>query len=205
MYKSALLCVANGTEEIEVVTIFDLLKRANIQVKMANVNGDDHTLMVICSYGLRLFSDARLVDLKEQFFDVIILPGGQRGSECFQRSSLLMEYINQMHLLGKLVAAICAAPVLVLQNYQIFKEAYMTSFPAFKNCIPKHRWIDQRVVYDAHYHLLTSQGPGTAIDFSLNIISLLCGKLKATEVASQLVLPKDVLNFDVCSTDNKEI
>lgn len=71
----------------------------------------------------------------------------------------------------------------------------MTGFPALKDHIPADRWLNKRVVYDARHRLLTSQGPGTATDFALNIIALLCGRPRAAEVAAQLVLPQGIETF----------
>ncbi|CUX96430.1 protein deglycase YajL [Candidatus Doolittlea endobia] len=194
MNKSILICLADGSEETEVVTTFDLLVRAENQVRMAKVNSDNG-LTVISSRGVRLLADAPLSTLSEQPFDAIVLPGGMQGAECFQHSPLLLECVRRMHLNGKLVAAICAAPALVLQHNQLFSQANMTCFPALKDRIPADRWVDQRVVYDERYRLLTSQGPGTAMDFALHIIALLCSRPAAAKVAAQLVLPYGIANF----------
>ncbi|CRL44403.1 Chaperone protein YajL [Sodalis glossinidius str. 'morsitans'] len=185
MDKSILLCLADGSEETEAVTTFDLLVRAGMQVRAASVNGDGG-LTIVGSRGVRLLADAPLAPLAEQPFDAIVLPSDMQGAECFQRSPLLLECVRRMHLDGKLAAAICAAPALVLQHHQLFSQAYMTGFPALKDRIPADRWVDQRVVHDARYRLLTSQGPGTAMDFALNIIALLCGLPAAAEVAAQV-------------------
>ncbi|BAE73935.1 4-methyl-5(beta-hydroxyethyl)-thiazole synthesis [Sodalis glossinidius str. 'morsitans'] len=185
MDKSILLCLADGSEETEAVTTFDLLVRAGMQVRAASVNGDGG-LTIVGSRGVRLLADAPLAPLAEQPFDAIVLPSDMQGAECFQRSPLLLECVRRMHLDGKLVAAICAAPALVLQHHQLFSQAYMTGFPALKDRIPADRWVDQRVVHDARYRLLTSQGPGTAMDFALNIIALLCGLPAAAEVAAEV-------------------
>lgn len=131
-----------------------LLVRAGIQVRAASVNGDGG-LTIAGSRGVRLLADAPLVD---EAFDAIVLPGGMQGAKCFQRSPLLVECVRRMHLNDKLVAVICAAPALVSQHHQLFSQANMTGFPALKDRIPVDRWLDQRVVYDARYRLLTSQG-----------------------------------------------
>ena len=88
---------------------------------------------------------------------------------------------------GKLVAAICAAPALVLAHHKLFSVGNMTCFPTLKDKIPENQWIDKRAYYDERVNLLTSQGPGTSIDFALKIIDVLLGKEKAAEVAAQLI------------------
>ncbi|WP_406704421.1 protein deglycase YajL [Sodalis sp.] len=191
MDKTILLCLADGSEETEAVTTFDLLVRAGFQVRAASVNGDGG-LTIAGSRGVRLLADAPLAD---EPYDAMVLPGGMQGAECFQRSPLLMACVRRMHLDGKLVAAICAAPALVLQHHQLLSQANMTGFPALKHRIPAERCVDQRVVYDARHRLLTSQGPGTAIDFALKIIELLAGRPRAAAVAAQLVLPQGIDSY----------
>ncbi len=100
-----------------------------------------------------------------------------------------------MILEEKLIAAICAAPAIVLQHHDLFSIANMTGFPKIKNLIPADKWREKRVYLDERVNLLTSQGPGTAIDFALKIIDLLMGKEKAAEVASQLVLAVGIYDY----------
>ena len=71
----------------------------------------------------------------------------------------------------------------------------MTGYPGLKQTIPEDQWVDKRVVWDPRVNLLTSQGPGTAIDFGLKIIDLLVGREKAYEVASSLVMPAGIYNY----------
>ncbi|MFT4464162.1 MAG: protein deglycase YajL [Sodalis sp. (in: enterobacteria)] len=188
MDKTILLCLADGSEETEAVTTFDLLVRA------ASVNGDGG-LAITGSLGVRLLADAPLAALADEPYDAMVLPGGMQSAECFQCSPLLVECVRRTHLDGKLVAAICAAPALVLQHHQLFSQANMTDFPALKDRIPAERWVEQRVVYDARYRLLSSQGPGTAIDFALKIIELPGGRPLAAEVAAQLVLHQGIDSY----------
>ena len=110
-------------------------------------------------------------------------------------STLLVETVKQFHRSGRIVAAICAAPATVLVPHDIFPIGNMTGFPTLKDKIPAEQWQDKRVVWDARVKLLTSQGPGTAIDFGLKIIDLLVGREKAHEVASQLVMAAGIYNY----------
>ncbi len=101
---------------------------------------------------------------------MIVLPGGIKGAECFRDSPLLVATVRQTHNEGRLVAAICAAPALVLEHHQLFPVGNMTGFPSLKDKIAPNKWMDQRVVYDRRVNLVTSQGPGTSIDFALKIV-----------------------------------
>ncbi len=194
MTVSALVCLANGSEETEAVTVIDLLVWGGIDVTTAAVNNGEG-LEVRCSRGVRLLADRPLSAVLDQMFDVIVLPGGAKGAEGFRDDPHLVATVRRMKNQGKLVAAICAAPALVLQYHQLFPSVAMTGFPALKERIPPTVWRDQRWVYVRENNLLTSQGPGTAMDFSLKIIAILLGHAKAAEVAAQLVLPAGVDNY----------
>lgn len=194
MSVSVLVCLAPGSEEIEAVTAIDLLVRAGVKVTTASVAGDG-ALEITCSRGVRLLADAALVDVADNTFDAIVLPGGLKGAECFRDSPLLVETVRQNHFAGKIIAAICAAPALVLEYHDLFPVANMTGFPSLKDKISAGKWSDRRVMHDPRVNLLTSQGPGSAMEFTLKLIELLLGRPKAAEVAAQLVMSPGIYNF----------
>ncbi|QHM76372.1 hypothetical protein C7M52_02348 [Mixta theicola] len=191
---SVLVCLAHGTEEIEAVTAIDLLARAGIRVTTASVNSDGDR-QILCSRGVRLLADSRLVEVADGHFDAIVLPGGLKGAQAFHDSPLLVETVQQFHLSGRIVAAICAAAGTVLVPHNLFPVGNMTGFPGLKDKIPEEKWVEKRVVWDPRVNLLTSQGPGTAMDFALKLIDLLVGKEKAREVAEQLVLAAGIYAY----------
>ena len=194
MSASALICLAPGSEETEAVTTIDLLVRGGVKVTTASV-ASDGGLTIVCSRGVKLLADAPLVEVADGDFDIIVLPGGLKGAECFRDSPLLVETVRQFHLSGRIVAAICAAQATVLVPHHLFPIGNMTGFPALKAQIPADQWQDKRVVWDPRVNLLTSQGPGTSIDFALKMIDLLVGREKAYEVASQLVMAAGIYNY----------
>lgn len=194
MSVSVLVCLAPGSEEIEAVTAIDLLVRAGAKVTTASV-ASDGALEITCSRGVRLLADVALVDVADNHYDAIVLPGGLKGAECFRDSPLLVETVRQMHFTGKIVAAICAAPALVLEYHDLFPVANITGFPALKDKISATKWSDRRVMHDPRVNLLTSQGPGSAIEFALKLIELLFDRPKAAEVAAQLVMSPGIYNF----------
>lgn len=183
-----------GSEEMEAVTTIDLMVRGGIKVTTASV-ASDGSLAITCSRGVKLLADAPLVQVADGDYDIIVLPGGLKGAEYFRDSPLLVETVRQFHLSGRIVAAICAAAGTVLVPHDIFPIGNMTGFPGLKDTIPEDQWVDKRVVWDPRVNLLTSQGPGTAIDFGLKIIDLLVGREKAYEVASSLVMPAGIYNY----------
>lgn len=194
MSARALVCLAPGTEETEAVTTIDLLVRGGISVTTASVASDGN-LTITCSRGVKLLADAPLVEVADGEFDVIVLPGGLKGAECFRDSPLLVETVRQFHLSGRIVAAICAAAGTVLVPHDLFPVGNMTGFPGLKETIPEDQWQDKRIVWDPRVNLLTSQGPGTAIDFALKIIDLLVSREKAYEVSQQLVMAAGIYSY----------
>lgn len=194
MTASVLICVAAGSEEIETVTTADLLVRAGIQVTLASVT-EDGTLQVTASRGIKIVTDVPLIKVADEPFDAIVLPGGITGAETFRDSDLVIGKVRRMHLDGKIVAAICAAPAVVLAHHNLFPQGNMTGYPTTKNSIPASQWVDKRVYFDERVNLLTSQGPSTAFDFALKLIELLVGRKIAGEVAAQLVLPNGINDY----------
>ncbi|MGE9551863.1 protein deglycase YajL [Erwinia amylovora] len=191
---SVLVCLAPGSEEMEAVTTIDLLVRGGLSVTTASVT-DNGSTEIRCSRGVRLLADAPLVEVADNDFAAIVLPGGLKGAEAFRDSPLLVETVRQFHLSGRIVATLCAAAGTVLVPHDLFPVGNMTGFPGLKETIPESKWMDKRVVWDPRVNLLTSQGPGTAIDFALKLIDLLAGKEKAHEVASQLVLAAGIFDY----------
>jgi len=194
MSVEVLVCLAPGSEEIEAVTVMDLLVRAGIKVTSASA-ADNGELVLTGSRGIKLVADVPLVAVAEQDFAAIVLPGGLKGAECFRDSPLLVEKVRHMHAQGRIVAAICAAPALVLQHHQLFPQANITGYPGSNIAGSTEQWLDRRVLFDARVNLLTSQGPGTAMEFSLRLIDLLLGQAAAATVAAQLILHPSIHNY----------
>ncbi|WP_426607421.1 protein deglycase YajL [Pantoea anthophila] len=191
---SVLVCLAHGSEETEAVTTIDLLVRAGLNVVTASVESDG-SREIVCSRGVRLLADAPLVEVADNDFAAIVLPGGLKGAETFRDSPLLVETVRQFHLSYKIVAAICAAAGTVLVPHDLFPVGNMTGFPGLKETIPAEKWMERRVVWDPRVKLLTSQAPGTAMDFALKLIDLLVGKEMARDVAAQLVLAPGIYDY----------
>ncbi|MFC3022314.1 DJ-1 family glyoxalase III [Vibrio zhugei] len=199
MTKRILVPIANGTEEIEAVTIIDTLTRANYHVSVASADFDGK-LTVTCSRGVVLTAQHRLVDIADEEFDAIVLPGGQAGAEVLQQSTLLVEMLRQQKYDGRLVAAICAAPALVLQYHGLYPGAIMTGHPNFQEQIPASLRRTKRVTFDVTNNVLTSQGPGSSLEFAIEIIIRLSGKTVAKQIAEpMMVLPQ--LHYDKLSED----
>ncbi len=186
MNKKVLIPIAPGTEEMEAVTIIDMMVRAGYDVVVASADFDGQLTMK-ASRGVTLTAECKLVDVADDEFDAVILPGGVEGSATFRDSTVLIEIVRQQMYEGKLVAAICAAPAIVLLHHNLYTEALMTCHPSFQEQIAEKYRRVKRVTYDINHNLLTSQGPGTALEFAMEIIINLSGKAHAWTVAEPMV------------------
>jgi 4-methyl-5(b-hydroxyethyl)-thiazole monophosphate biosynthesis len=182
MSKRALITVADGVEDLEVVTLIDVLRRADIEVLVASI---ETRRMVSCAHGTRLTADAMLVDVLAQDFDLIVLPGGMPGAQHLADYQPLAERVREQAAAGKLFAAICAAPALALQAYGVLKQRRMTCYPAFSEQLSGCTFVDQPVVVDGN--CITSQGPGTALEFALTLVEQLLGKACRSAVAKGML------------------
>lgn len=187
MTKRILVPIAPGTEEMEAITVIDILTRAGYQVTVASADFDG-SLTMKASRGVTLTADCTLVDIADEEFDAVVLSGGVGGAEVFRDSTVLIEIVRQQKYDGRLVAAICAAPAIVLQHHDLFPGAIMTCHPNFQDNIPADLLRARRVTYDVLNNLLTSQGPGSALEFAIEIIIQLSGKELARQVAEPMVV-----------------
>jgi 4-methyl-5(b-hydroxyethyl)-thiazole monophosphate biosynthesis len=182
MAKKVLVPIADGSEEIEAVCIIDTLRRADAEVTVASVD----TLQVTASRGVKLVADARIADCMGQTYDCIALPGGMPGAEHLRDAAELIGMLRQQRQAGRLYAALCASPAVVLQHHGLLENARATCFPAFRDRLDPAHASDERVVVDGH--CVTSQGPGTAIEFALKLVELLFDVAKANEVGAAMLV-----------------
>jgi 4-methyl-5(b-hydroxyethyl)-thiazole monophosphate biosynthesis len=178
---SVLVPLAQGCEELEAVTVVDLLRRAGIRVVTAGL--DDRPVQA--SRGVVLVPDSALGDVLGQDFDMIVLPGGQPGATNLARDERVSELLKRLAQAGKYTAAICAAPA-VLAQAGLLAGRRATSYPGALDpgSVAGMQYVDEAVVMDGP--VITSRGPGTAMDFALELIEVLAGKDKRSEVESGL-------------------
>lgn len=180
-----LIPLAQGCEELEAVTLVDLLRRAGIEVITASL---DDQREVTASRGVVLLADTTLEAVKTETFDMLILPGGKVGAQYLNDSSRIHERIHQQLADNHHLAAICAAPS-VLATAGVLDERQACCYPGFikPDEYPKITLLEQAVVIDDK--ILTSRGPGTAMDFALVIIETLVDKNTRHNVEKALVRP----------------
>lgn len=175
-----LLPLAAGCEEIEAVTVIDILRRAGIEVITAGLAPGP----VRASRGTVLVPDITLGEALQSGYDMIVLPGGMPGSEHLKNDARIIAIMKNMAAAGKFVTAICAAPM-ALHAAGLLEGKRATSFPGVLDRLPgTHHYLNDAVVVDGN--IVTSRGPGTAMDFALTLVELLAGKTKRAEVEAPL-------------------
>ncbi len=183
MSKRALIAVADGSEDLECVTLIDVLRRADIEVLLASV---EDRRMITCARGTRLTADVMLLDVLAQDFDLIALPGGMPGAQRLADFEPLAERVRKQARAGELFAAICAAPAVALQQYGVLRQRRMTCYPSFSDRLSGCSFVDEPVVVDGN--CITSQGPGTALAFALTLVEQLVGRNTRNEVAKAMLV-----------------
>lgn len=164
-----LVPLAQGCEELEAVTIVDILRRADIEVLTAGLDASP----VTASRGVRLLPDTTLDEaLAATEFDMVVLPGGLPGADHLGNDVRIREFLQKMADSGKFVGAICAAPR-VLAEAGILDGKRATAYPGFIDTAahPKVRYTGSAVERDGA--VVTSRGPGTAMDFALTLVEML--------------------------------
>lgn len=176
-----LVPLAQGCEELEAITIIDLMRRAGFSVVSASL--DDQP--VRASRGSILIADTNIDDALKGEYDMIVLPGGLPGADHLRDDQRIQKILKNMAGADKYIAAICAAPK-ALASAGLLDGKRVTSFPGALNNSPTTdmQYLEEPVVVDGK--LITSRGPGTAMDFALTLIELLAGKAKREEVEAPL-------------------
>ncbi|MCI0499700.1 MAG: DJ-1/PfpI family protein [Planctomycetales bacterium] len=180
--KTVLVPIADGSEEIEAVVIVDVLRRAGADVTVASVDG----LHITASRGVKLTADCLIGDCKKKQFDLIVLPGGMPGAEHLRDCALLVDLLKQQKAAGRLYAAICASPAVILTPHGLLDGKKATCHPAFHSKLADSSAASGRVVTDDS--CVTSQGPGTAMEFAIELVRCLFGQARAGRVADPMCI-----------------
>jgi 4-methyl-5(b-hydroxyethyl)-thiazole monophosphate biosynthesis len=177
--KNILVPVANGIEELECVTIIDVLRRAGLAVRVSSIENREIT----GANGIKIIADSEFIDEVIEDYDAIILPGGTEGAEHFYDYTPLVQALTSFASTNKLIGAICASPALVLARAGLLDSKRATCYPALKAKL-KHYSTDA-VIVDGN--IITSQGPGTALTFALKLAEILAGAKIAQDIKAAML------------------
>lgn len=178
-----LIPLAEGCEELEAVTLIDLLRRAGITVVTASLT---EQLQLTASRGVGLIADVTLDKVIDDEFDMLVLPGGQPGTNNLNADMRIHTIANRLHRMNKPIAAICAAP-LIFASSGLLQGKKATCYPGSLTIEDRSdiRLSEEAIVIDKD--IFTSRGPGTAMDFALTLIERLTNKQTRNEVEADLV------------------
>ncbi|KAF9698498.1 hypothetical protein EKO04_003690 [Ascochyta lentis] len=195
----ALILIADGSEEIEFVTPYDVLTRAGVEIQSAGVQlkNETHAHM---TRNIRIVPDYPTLSSinSPETYDMLILPGGGPGAKTFSSSNEVLQLVASFRQQGKYVAAICAGTTAVVAAQQLAASSKMesaasgkvrvTSHPSVRKEIEEKGWeySEERVAVDGK--VITSRGPGTAMLFALTIVEMLVGKEKRDEISGPLIV-----------------
>ena len=173
---------AEGTEEIEFVTIIDLLRRSSIDAVSVSITGKTQ---VSGAHGVSIVTDTTFEEADYDKCDMIVLPGGMPGTLNMAAHKGLTDKIKAFDKAGKRIAAICAAPM-VLADCGILTGKKAVIYPGMEDQLGDAEVSSERVQCDGN--IITSQGPGTAMEFALEIIKTIKGPQTAEEIKKELLL-----------------
>jgi 4-methyl-5(b-hydroxyethyl)-thiazole monophosphate biosynthesis len=176
--------LAEGFEEVEAIAIVDVLRRAEIDTVIAGL----HLGPIASARKVMVIPDTVIDTVKADDFDMIVLPGGQPGSDNLNADPRVKELIKSFSQKGKLTGAICAAPY-VLANAGVLQGKHVTAYPSYKDRLGGAVYEEKSVVVDGN--VLTSRGAGTALNFGLAIVEKLVSKEKAQKIKEAMLIHYD--------------
>ena len=181
MAKQVVILLAQGFEEIEAVTQIDVLRRAGLEVTVAGLGGRE----IQGAHALTLRADIALTELSTTP-DAVVLPGGMPGSKNLGESKTARQLAERVASAGGICAAICAAPALTLAPWGLLKGKTATCYPGFeKEFSSDTTFSEERVVVDGT--VITSRGPGTALEFALALVEQLVDQSTREDLASGML------------------
>ena len=185
MTKKVALFIENGSEELEFIAPLDIMRRANLEVDLISANNED---FITSSHNVKIIADKKINEVNNILdYDAIVIPGGMPGSTLLRDNKKIIEFYQTMYNSGKLVAAICAAPI-VLSAAGITDDKEITSYPGFdKEINYKNYNSEKAVVIDKN--VITAQGPAVAILFGYEIVNYLLQDNTAEDVKKAMLVP----------------
>lgn len=183
---NVIVFLAAGFEEVEALTVVDYLRRIkSIRVDMISI-GD--SLMVSGSHQIEVKADRHIDDLENlETYAAVVIPGGMPGAANLRDDPRVIKIVKDMAAAGKLVAAICAGPI-VLAKAELIAGKKVTSYPGFEADLGDSIYLQDAVVRDGN--LITARGPAKAVDFALELVTVLAGVKEAETLRKNILYDK---------------
>lgn len=170
--------LADGFEDVEAFAVIDILRRADIPIDTVGIPGS----VITSSNKVKVMVDRKMIEIRAEDYDGVVLVGGSKAVDILNRTNSLLDIVKKFDAKGKTIAAICAAPT-ILAKLGVLDNRKATIYPGMERELPKPR--DEKVIVDKN--VITSQGPGTAIEFALKIVETLKGESKAAQIRRNLI------------------
>lgn len=179
--KKVCVLLADGFEEVEALTVSDVMRRAGVLCDLVSISDKRET---VSSHKVQIKAD-RIFDENDMDYDLVVLPGGLPGATNLADDKRVLKLLNDQNAKGKLIGAICAAP-LVLGRANLTQGREMTSYPGFSKDMPGCTYIeDKKVVLDKN--IITSRGPATALPFAYKLLEVLGYKKESEEISKGML------------------
>lgn len=170
--------LAEGFEEIEALTVVDYLRR--VEGMTVDTVSIGEGLQVVGAHNIEVKADKNIKELQDvTLYDAVVIPGGMPGATNLRDHADVIKIVQELNGMGKLVAAICAGPI-VLERAGIIDGKKVTSYPGFDKDLPNSIYKEEGVVIDGN--TITARGPAKAVDFAIEIVKYLAGEARAEEL-----------------------
>lgn len=176
-----LVFLAEGFEEVEALTVVDYTRRMGIEADMVSVEGNKE---VAGAHGIKVLADLAMDDVALENYEGLVIPGGLPGAANLRDNARVVDLVKDMNERGKLLAAICAGPI-VLARAGIIENKKITSYPGFEKDLQSGQYENSPAVLDGN--MITARGPYYAVDFALEIVRYLLGEEKAEELKKNIL------------------
>lgn len=181
--KKSFLFLAEGFEEMEAIAVVDVLRRGGVEVQTVSVSGES---WVRSAHDVKIKADALWEEVLKEEAECLIFPGGMPGAQNLGECRTLIDKLQQHYEADGYVAAICAAPALVLSQLKTGKRLKLTCYPGFEKYLPEADVQTEGVVMDGR--VITGKGPGFAVKFGLKVLEELTSEATARDVAAGMLL-----------------
>ncbi|EKQ51168.1 MULTISPECIES: DJ-1 family glyoxalase III [unclassified Clostridium] len=177
--KKVCVLLATGFEEIEALTVSDIMRRADVACDLVSITGEK---MVESSHGLVVQADKIFDENME--YDLVVIPGGIPGATNLRDDERVIKFVKKQNKEGKLIGAICAGPI-VLGRAGITEGINITSYPGYEDELPNCEYLEEAVVVDKN--IITSRGPATAMTFAYKLLEVLGYQQKVEGISSGML------------------